>query len=386
MTVVNDLVEVLRRSLGVNFNADRRADLERFLDQNRSSSSGEISCAEFLNGETYFFRYPLFLAVLEARLDVQPPDRPFRLLCAACSTGEEAYSAAFALVDRAAAAGRRVEIVGSDVRASAIAAAERAVYKKWSFRALAAADRAPYFEPDGSGELRVKAPYRASVRFVVRNLLDAVEDGPFDAILLCNATLYMHPAAAETAYGRMAAALRLDGIMMLAPSDPPPRDHFHRAAEFGGWSVFRRGPPPAISTWKNVALDAGRSAPPTMPPRKPAAAPVLPPMRRDAVRASEDAPRPDVLADPVWAAWANGALASAQDELRQRLFFEPDSPLWRFLHGAMLWEQGWLRHAVREMERASELAARTPPDAPIAGLCTAAELQGMIAFWRSRHG
>ncbi len=70
---------------------------------------------------------------------------------------------------------------------------------------------------------------------------------------------------------------------------------------------------------------------------------------------------------------------------RQKIFFAPEHPLWRFLHGAVLWEQGWLQKARREMEAAGRLVEGLPPEESVAGLCTAAELARMVAFWLTQH-
>lgn len=396
----------LTRMIGVRWSEDRIRDLDRYLATGVDPADGN-ALAEFMNGETYFFRYPLYLAVLQAALDRHPPGRPFRLLSAACSTGEEAYSAAFSLLDRAKETGRTVEIVGSDVRARAIAAARAGVYSQWSFRNLPPTERGRYFDRVEGERYQVREPYRSAVRFVVRNLLDPVEDSGFDAILLCNATLYMESDAARRVYESMAGCLRPDGLLLIAPTDPPPGLGWAQATEFGGWSVFRRADVAAVTVASAAAVqirdcvDASvlpSSLRPSVP--TPTHRPLISNAPRRRPIASRDQPprvpvRPPVAppsltatgaeADTLWTAWANGALASAQDELRQRIFLEPESPLWRFMNGVVMWEQGWLARASREIERAGGLAARLPEGTSVAGLCTAAELRGMIEFWRSRH-
>lgn len=397
----------LTRRIGVRWSEDRLRDLDRFL-QTGVDPTDENALAEFMNGETYFFRYPLYLAVLQAALDRHPPERPFRVLSAACSTGEEAYSVAFSLLDRAKESGRTVEIVGSDVRCRAIAAARIGVYSQWSFRNLPPTERGRYFDRVEGERYRVREPYRSAVRFVVRNLLDPVDEKGYDAILLCNATLYMEADAARRVYESMAACLRADGLLLIAPTDPPPGLGWAQATEYGGWSVFRRAEvasspvPSAASVQIKDCVDPALLEPPVRPAARPAVAPPPPPRpgpgsARTRPRSSSPkpahppAPPPSLTAigssaDALWSAWANGSLASAQDELRQRIFLEPESPLWRFLNGVVMWEQGWLARASREIERAGQLAARLGDATSIAGLCTAAELRGMIEFWRSRHG
>jgi SAM-dependent methyltransferase len=373
-----------------------------------------------MNGETYFFRYPLYLAVLQAMLERHPADRPFRVWSAACSTGEEAYSATFALLDRAANAGKRLEVIGSDLRPRAIAGARSAVYGQWSFRNVTEGDRAAFFEAADGGAWRIREPYRSTAQFRVRNLLDPIDEAPFDAVLLCNATLYMEAAAAQKAYETVRHCLRPDGLLMLSPTDPPPGPVWTHADEYGGWSIFRHGRPavPApqlpVTGWI-VAADeeAGQRPMPGSSPR-PAA---LPPRRRVAphrtatgtgaisggpsgtprlrptsppVAAAGAAPPEQISAvgdsaEKLWNAWASGSLVAAQDELRARIFLEPKSPLWRFLNGVVLFEQGWLSRSAREIERAALLAVGLPAEESVAGLCTVADLRRMIDFWRSRH-
>ena len=88
----------------------------------------------------------------------------------------------------------------------------------------------------------------------------------------------------------------------------------------------------------------------------------------------------------LWAAWSAGQLASVEPRIRQKVFFEPDNPLWRFLHGAVLWERGWLRRARREIERAEALLAEAPSGLAVSGLCSAAELRRVIEEWSVQHG
>ena len=144
------------------------------------------------------------------------------MLAPACSTGEEVYSLAFVLGPKARRLGRRLEIVGTDVRSRAVRQAREGVYGIWSLRNTPPAERPKYFEVPREGRFRVKDEFRPVVRFAVRNLLDAIDDGPYDAVVLCNATLYMHESAARSAYANVAACLQPEGLLLIAPTDPPP--------------------------------------------------------------------------------------------------------------------------------------------------------------------
>jgi hypothetical protein len=94
--------------------------------------------------------------------------------------------------------------------------------------------------------------------------------------------------------------------------------------------------------------------------------------------------QPDAV--ELWAAWSAGKLTSVEPKIRQKVFFEPHNPLWRFLQGAVLWEQGWLARARREIERAKRLLAAAPAEAAMSGLCSAAELRRVIEEWGVQHG
>src|ERR1051325_6507912 len=95
MRSVEEIKAHLQTRIGVRWNADyeRRSKL-------RQSTNTVVDPLQLLNGETYFFRYPIYLQLLRAHLirhALQNPGVPFRICSAGCSTGEEAYSIAFSL-------------------------------------------------------------------------------------------------------------------------------------------------------------------------------------------------------------------------------------------------------------------------------------------------
>jgi chemotaxis protein methyltransferase CheR len=417
--MIEDLKSHASQRLGLNLSQDRLAELQRFVAARgkaiEGASAGELE--DFLNGETYFFRYPFFLSLLEGRLETAGP-QGLRVLCPACSTGEEVYSLAFVLGAAARRLGHRLEIVGTDVRPKAVRKAREAVYSVWSLRNTPPTERPKYFEVPEEGRFRVKDEPRSFVRFAVRNLLDPVDDGRFDAVVLCNATLYMHESAARAAYANMAACLQPGGLLLIAPTDPPPGAGWRHCPEYGGWSVYRKSGPDAtegacrdsrglaelvLPAFTPLAEAPRRASRTTAAPRSGARTPAR---KRGRGRAAlRPAPRPHTGpgrpsaggphlslwslqpdAAELWTAWSAGQLSSVEPKIRHKVFFEPDNPLWRFLQGAVLWEQGWLRRARREIERAEALLAAAPAEAAVSGLCSAAELRRVIEEWSTQHG
>lgn len=372
---------------GIRFNRDRERDLDLFLGSH-SEPAKALPSAELLNGETYFFRYPFYLRVLTTELR-KKPGAPFRVLSAACSSGEEAYSISMALTDVAAELGREIEIVGVDARSSAIQRARQATYGVWSLRGLSEERLQEFFEPVAS-EQRVAHRFRTNVSFSVHNLLEPLPSpksgGLFDAIFLCNATLYMRPAAAGQVYAHVARALQSGGLLFTAPTDPPPGpETFHRVEGLAGWAVYSAGVP-------HPAPQTPAVPPPPVPVDRPALTPIerrkTTGIRRRAVLhrtpvAPGEPQKPDIQRnDALWNAWASGQLVDASTEIKRRLFFEPDQPLWRFLSGAVLKEQGWLKKAHQEFDAAEKNLARFAPHDMVEGLCTAAELKELLRFHR----
>jgi chemotaxis methyl-accepting protein methylase len=416
-----DLETYATERLGLHLSDERLGELQRFVETRGKAAAGSTTggVEDFLNGETYFFRYPFFLSLLEGRLKAAG-SQPFRVLCPACSTGEEVYSLAFVLGQAARRLGLRLEIVGTDVRPQAVRQAREGLYSVWSLRNTPPLERAKYFEVLPEGRFRVKDEFRSFVRFGVRNLLDPVDDGPFDAVVLCNATLYMHESAAREAYANVGACLQPDGVLLIAPTDPPPGAlAWRHCPEYGGWSVYRKALRDAVAPTERVSnrlaelvlpaftplaetpmpvdvtrSGAGRGARGTTRRRSRGRAPI-PPAKRprpvDPGSPSTGGPhlslwslQPDAV--ELWAAWSAGKLTSVEPKIRQKVFFEPHNPLWRFLQGAVLWEQGWLARARREIERAKRLLAAAPAEAAMSGLCSAAELRRVIEEWGVQHG
>jgi hypothetical protein len=178
-------------------------------------------------------------------------------------------------------------------------------------------------------------------------------------------------------------------VLLLAPTDPVPGAPWRRRDDLVGWAVFERAdaprpvdpPPPTVLPVAHAlpVRPAALPFPPQPAPRAVAARPA-------AAAVPDRAPGTTAGDQELWAAWAAGRLAAAHDHVRERVFYEPGEPLWRFLNGAVLWEGGWLRRAEKEMQAASRLLAPMPPDASVRGLCTAGELASMIAFWSESRG
>ena len=173
---------------------------------------------EVVVAETWVLRYPESFRHLAA----WSAGRPVRVLCAPCSTGEEAFSAALTLLDAGRPAGG-FEVVGADVSRRAVAAADRGVCGLGAFRDDGGrAARTRHFDPVPGG-WAVRPAVRRAVRFRAGNLLAADflrDDGVFDAVFCRNLFIYLTPAARAAATATLLRLLAPGGVLYMGHAEP----------------------------------------------------------------------------------------------------------------------------------------------------------------------
>jgi chemotaxis protein methyltransferase CheR len=199
--------------LYLRFHPDREMELTR------------LACL-ITNNETYFFRETHQFDILIRH--VIPPlrpslrDRPLKILCAGCSSGEEAYSLVIALQNAGLeAAGVTWEIDAHDVDSEQIAKGREAVYDQGSLRACEPEIRRRYFTPVDDG-YRLKDRHRQGVRFFETNLIEpkrALGRGVYDVVLCRNMLIYFAPFAFTSVIDLFAESLRPGGYLMLGHSE-----------------------------------------------------------------------------------------------------------------------------------------------------------------------
>ncbi|HEX7336843.1 MAG TPA: protein-glutamate O-methyltransferase CheR [Gemmatimonadales bacterium] len=193
--------------------ADREAELSRLASL-------------ITNNETYFFRETHQFDILVRH--VLPPlkaglkERPLKILCAGCSSGEEAYSLVIALQNAGLeTAGISWEIDAHDVDSEQIARGREAVYDQSSLRACDPESRRRYFTPV-AGRYRLKERHRQGVRFFETNLLAPrvpLSRAMFDVVLCRNMLIYFAQSAFNIIIDRFAQSLRPGGYLMLGHSE-----------------------------------------------------------------------------------------------------------------------------------------------------------------------
>lgn len=227
--------------------------------------------------ETWFFRDPRafdamteHLKARQARALLEPPRGPFRLLSLPCSTGEEAYSMAMALLD----AGLRADdfvIDAIDVSSRNIAEARRAIYGRNSFRGRALDFRARHFEAVEGGH-RPQASVRAPVRLRTGNLFDPallMGEAPYDVIFCRNLLIYFDRADQKRALERLGGLLAPDGLLLMGPAESGlPLLHGYASLRAPLAFAFTRAPAPSLRPASEPRpVTAARRVPATRPPQ-----------------------------------------------------------------------------------------------------------------------
>ncbi len=180
--------------------------------------------------ETYFFREWQQLAafrdeVLPALAVENAATSRLRIWSAGCATGEEPYSVAILVLESGLFDGWEVEILGTDLVPSAVAAARRGLYRDTSMRATPDPTRDRYFTSEGPNAWRLCERVRRMVTFDTLNLFgapdarDTAVPAPLDAIFCRNVLIYFGDEARQRAVTVFYDRLREGGRLLLGHAE-----------------------------------------------------------------------------------------------------------------------------------------------------------------------
>ncbi|WP_342309144.1 protein-glutamate O-methyltransferase CheR [Pseudomonas fluorescens] len=174
--------------------------------------------------ETWFFRYPESFATLArlavARLAEIKQMRALRILSLPCSTGEEPYSIAMALLD-AGLAPHQFKVQGIDVSPLSVERARRGVYGKNSFRGGDLAFRERHFVEHADG-FHIADRVREQVRLQVGNLLDPgllANEPSYDFVFCRNLLIYFDQPTQKQVFDVLKALTHVDGVLFIGPAE-----------------------------------------------------------------------------------------------------------------------------------------------------------------------
>jgi len=173
--------------------------------------------------ETHFFREPHHFTFLrEVILAHHPPKAPYTVWCAACATGEEAWSVAMVLAERLGESSFW-SVLASDVSISALAKAQAGCYPRERLRSLPLLYRDLYCRcivVDGTSQWVIAPELRQRVTFLPINLTDTLpEIGPFDLILLRNIMIYFDHPTKQRVTNQCLSKLRVGGHLFVGHAE-----------------------------------------------------------------------------------------------------------------------------------------------------------------------
>jgi len=174
--------------------------------------------------ETWFFRYPESFSTLgklaRKRLAELNNMRALRILSLPCSTGEEPYSIAMALLD-AGLKPHQFKVDGMDVSPLSVDKARRALYGKNSFRGQDLDFRERHFSAEQEGH-RVNETVREQVRLQVGNVLDPAllaGEPPFDFVFCRNLLIYFDQPTQKQVFEVLKRLTHVDGVLFIGPAE-----------------------------------------------------------------------------------------------------------------------------------------------------------------------
>ncbi|MGY6661778.1 MAG: CheR family methyltransferase [Glycocaulis sp.] len=171
--------------------------------------------------ETFFFRdktpFDMFSDVMAPALRQARGGRPFKIWCAAASTGQEPYSLAMLIREMN---GISASILATDMCAHVMEKAKAGIYSQFEVqRGLAIQRLVQHFDQNGDS-WRVKPELREMIRFETGNLLeDFSRYGTLDIIFCRNVLIYFDVESKAKILDRLALQLAPDGYLVLGAAE-----------------------------------------------------------------------------------------------------------------------------------------------------------------------
>lgn len=206
----------LRRRLRETGLPDFEAYYKLLLKLPAADAEWDAFLQEITTHETFLFRDEAqwtwfrqdYVPLLQARAR-QGGAKRARIWSAACSTGDEAYTAASCLaaglLDRSQ---WKLEILGTDIGIGAVAQAQSPVFNERAMRLVPEAIRKSHFsKPSDDPVWKPRETLTAMTRFKQHNLLDKLNEPPFDLVIVKNVLIYFDAQSKEQVLRHVRAAV-----------------------------------------------------------------------------------------------------------------------------------------------------------------------------------
>ncbi|MDH0304923.1 MULTISPECIES: CheR family methyltransferase [unclassified Pseudomonas] len=216
---------MVERALRQRCAASQAMDLDDYwLRLQQSTDEQQALIEAVVVPETWFFRYPesftALVGLAHKRLAELAGARPLRILSLPCSTGEEPYSIAMALLDGGLTPGT-FRIDGIDVSPSSVAKGEQATYGRNSFRGSDLAFRSRHFREVGDAH-HLDERVRQQVSLQVGNVLDPAlkgREGLYDFVFCRNLLIYFDVPTQQRVFEVLKHLTHAQGVLFIGPAE-----------------------------------------------------------------------------------------------------------------------------------------------------------------------
>ncbi len=172
-----------------------------------------------------FFREPHhFEHVRKLVCESKKLTTPFTIWSAGCSTGQEAYSILFTMLDEqpALAQQRRTLLTATDIDTQALKYAAEGKYSSAEIKGLSALHRHQFFELLGDNAWQVKEQFRRLISFGAFNLCEPSLNLPVhqaDIIFCRNVMIYFSSDTQRKLVSRFAKAMQANGVLITGHAE-----------------------------------------------------------------------------------------------------------------------------------------------------------------------
>ncbi|MGR3179446.1 MAG: CheR family methyltransferase [Candidatus Anammoxibacter sp.] len=242
---LNPFKDLLKEKCGLFFDNEREATLRTAIETRTREAGIEDYTKYFSNiiddqdefnhlvtlltiNETYFFREPAHFDIFSEQLipeliSKKKPEKKVRILNVGCSTGEEPYSVAIALMEKYGEDFKHLfSIIGVDIDKDVVRFAKKGIFGKRSFRGFDKGLMQKYLKelPDGRHEL--SSIVREPVAFHNLNLVDNVFPEIFhevDIIFYRNVSIYFKPKTQKDIFRKLSQLLNNNGYLFVSSTE-----------------------------------------------------------------------------------------------------------------------------------------------------------------------
>jgi chemotaxis protein methyltransferase CheR len=184
---------------------------------------------EITTHETYLFRDESqwnwfrkdFLAECAAKPAPGAAKRSLRIWSAACSTGDEPYTAACCIAATLQNLPQwNIQILGTDIGVGALQQAQAGVFGERAMRLVPEDLRRRFFNMETGSHLWQARPALTSMlKFRQHNLMSPLREKPFDLVFLKNVLIYFDAASKRTVMDNVKAMIQPGGLLVAGAAE-----------------------------------------------------------------------------------------------------------------------------------------------------------------------